>query len=423
MRRWFCLFAVATLCIGLIGPSAFAVTPTTQVSRKQGAPDPWTLGASQCTDPTVDASSGIQTPHPYGPSTPPLGQGSLKIALAANATGGLGTQFLPNTGLSDLSAFDTWVYVPSTGGAQPLIGVTASDNTYDYALIAPPPATTDTWLHIDFMTAPLTWTSTTTSTQQPGPSGVSTLHDFIAGHPGVIVFNAGVVDSGCGPHTFYVDALTLDVGTNATTTDFEPAYPTAFTLLAHPTSILIGKSAAVTARLDLTTQGTSSPMGGQTVLLYSRPAGSTAGFKPLWATNTDPSTGIATFPVTPTRSTQYQARFAADGTAAAPAATVPFTIIVRQRVVVTSKPVRVRLRRTALVRGRVTPNRAGVTVRLVRLVSGRRTTVGTVRTTTGGYFTIKALMRLRGTATYVVTALPYPGEGQGQSVAFKITTK
>ena len=76
-----------------------------------------------------------------------------------------------------------------------------------------------------------------------------------------------------------------------------------------------------------------------------------------------------------------------------------------------------------MIKGRLTPGRSGVVVRLVRVVSGKKVALASSRSTTGGYFTIKAPMLARGTYTYVVTAAAYTGEAVGQSSAFKIATK
>ena len=100
-----------------------------------------------------------------------------------------------------------------------------------------------------------------------------------------------------------------------------------------------------------------------------------------------------------------------------------FTIVSRQRVVVTSKPTSAAYGTNAVLKGRITPHKGGVTVRLVRLVNGQRIVVANAKTVYGGYFTIKAPMKVRGTYTYLVSALPYPGEDLGQSPSFKITTK
>lgn len=318
--------------------------------------------------------------------------------------------------LSSLTAFDAYVYSPSTGGAVPEFGIVASDGAVDYSLRVVASGTG--WVHVDTTgSTVLSYDSFDNQTNSNGPSGTSTLSDFVTAHPNATFNSFVLAPTACGPQTYYLDDVHYAVGSTDNTIDFEAPLPAALANSSHPASVLTGTMVTLGARLT----SAGSALSGQRVSLYSHGVG-TSTYRLVTSLTTDSNGAVSTrLPVNST--TTYQWRYSGGGTNYAAASASAFTITSRQRVAVTSKPTSTTYRGTAVLKGRITPHRGGVTVRLVRLVSGKRIVVASARTVYGGYFTINAPMTARGTYTYLVSALPYPGEALGQSATFKITTR
>lgn len=415
---------MAALCIGLLVPAADAATSTVSYN---GLPSDWAAKSTNC---STFAESSYAPSHVLGPATPPAGQGSLKVSATAGTTQdltfGWATSDIP---MSQVTAFSGDVYVPNTGGLAPevtIVGANATPTTAPTALylLRYTPTGTDSWVPFDATTATLTWDTVDLSSGTYSNIGSGTLAAFNTQYPnlefGFFDISPHVTDaSQCVAGSFNLDDVHYAVGTNDNTVDFEAPAPTTFTNGSHPSSVLTGT--AVTLSATLKSNGT--PLTGQSVRLYAKATGSST-YKLVTTLTTDATTGAVSMRVGPKSTTSYQWRFASSGSNPyAPANASAFTIVTRQRVAITSKPTSVLYRGTAVIKGRVTPYRSGVTVRLVRLVSGKRILVASARTGTGGYFTIKALMTVRGTYSYVVTAAAYTGEAQGQSSSFRIATR
>lgn len=409
MRRILTVAASTAAAVGLVIPAAQAAT-NPSVSYK-GLPSDWHALSVPC----APGSPTAYTPaHVTGPVGAPAGVGSLRLAGSSSTSPIVFFGPTDSPLLSSLTAFDGYVNTPSTAGATPEFDIEASDGSVDYSLhIA---ASGAGWVHVDTTGATvLSWDSFDNQTSTEA-SGSSTLSDFVTAHPNA-TFNAFVLaPETCGPETYYLDDVHYAVGSVDNTVDFEAPLPAALTNGSHPSSVLSGS--VVTLSAHLSSSGT--PLAGQTVKLYSHGVGTS--YRLVKSLTTD-SSGAVSMRVGLNSTTTYQWRYPATSTNYAPATASAFTIASRQRVAVSSKPTTTTYRGFAVIKGRVTPNKAGVTVRLIRLVSGKRIVVASARTTTGGYYTIKAPMYVRGTYSYLVSALPYTGENLGQSTTFKITTR
>lgn len=411
MRRLFTVAAATAISLGLVVPTANAAT--TQIVSYKGLPSDWHALSIPC-------SSGSPAPylpaHVTGPTGTPSGQGSLRLAGSTTSSP---IVFLGPTDsplLSTLTAFDGYVYLPSTGGAIPEFDIEASDGSVDYSLHVSASGTG--WVHLDTTgTTVLSYDSFNNQTNTGGPSGSSTLSNFVAAHPNATFNGFVLLPTGCGPTTYYLDDVHYAVGSTDNTIDFEAPLPAALATSSHPSSVLTGTTVALGARLT----SAGSALSGQTVSLYSHGVGTTT-YRLVKSLTTD-ANGAVSARMAVNSTTTYQWRYTGANTNYAPVNASAFTITSRQRVAVTSKPTSTTYRGIAVLKGRVTPYRAGVTVRLIRLVSGKRIVVTSARTTTGGYFTIKAPMTTRGIYTYLVSALSYPGEALGQSATFKIATR
>jgi hypothetical protein len=332
--------------------------------------------------------------------------------------------------MTQVSAFSGSIYVPSAGGLTPQLSIAAANATPTtapttfYFLRYTPTGPADTWNSFDLTTATLTWQSFDTATAAYNIVGSGTLAAFNAQYPGLEFgwFNSApfVTDpSQCVAGSYYLDDVHYAAGTQDTTVNFEAPTATSFSNGSHPSTVTTGT--AVTLSATLTSNGT--PLTNQSVGLYAK--GPTAKTYTLIKTlTTDSVTGAVSYKVGPSSTTSYQWRFhSSSSNQYAPVNASAITITTKQAVSISSKPTSVSYRGTATIKGRVKPYKSGVTVRLVRIVSGRRIVVASAKTTTGGYFTIKAPMTTRGTYSYVVTAAAYTGEAQDQSSSFKIATK
>jgi hypothetical protein len=381
----------------------------------KGLPTNWSSQVLNC---KTMAESSPSLPHVKGPGTPPAGSGSLKVALPAASFGGIGRDFPAGTNLSDLNGFDAWVYFTSTDFT-PSMNIDASDSTYSYSFyVDANAASPNTWQHVNAGTAQLQWESTKMSDGSDGPAGTNTLADFLATHSGVSLDSVSITGGVCATAgAFNVDKLTLGVADTWTITDFEAPFPSTVANFSRPTSVPTGTVVTLGARLT----HSNAPGAAETVSLYAHSA--TNSTYRLVKSLTADSTGAVSMKVAPSSTTTYQWRYSGANTNNAAANAPAFTIASRQRVAVTTKPTSAGYNTNAVLKGRITPNTGGVTVRLVRLVNGQRIVVASAKTVYGGYFTIKAPMKVRGTSTYLVSALPYPGQDLGQSATFKIATK
>ncbi|MGN6721138.1 MAG: hypothetical protein ACTHJM_00835 [Marmoricola sp.] len=413
MRRLISVAALAAISIGLLVPAADAATPT--ISYK-GLPAGLTNASVSC---VADASATLSATHVSGPATPPAGSGSLRIVEANDVSGGIQADFSSTEpSLSAVTAFDAYLYARSSDGVPASLLVEAYDPStnrdYEFSLDLTAP---DKWVHLNAATATMSWVARNGTTGVTVATGKNSLATFMqAPEHANVKLEALVVAGSCDPGAFYVDALNYAVGPTADTLDFEAPLPSTLANFSRPTSVRMGTVVTLGARLT----HSSAPAAGETVSLYAHSVGRS--FQLIKTLTTD-STGAVSFKVAPNSTTTYQWRYSGANTNYAPVNASAFTIASRQLVAVTSKPTAAAYGTNAVVKGRITPHKGGVTVRLVRLVNGNRMVVASAKTTYGGYFTIKAPMKLRGTWTYTVSALPYPGQDLGQSATFKVTTK
>lgn len=413
LRRLLSVAAVAAVSVGLLVPAADAAT--TPIVSYKGLPGDWQGISFPC---SLSGTPGPYSPaHVMGPDTPPAGQGSLKVAGSSTKSPVL--FFGPSNAplLSTLSAFDAYVFVPTTGGTQAEFDIEASEGPVDYTLSITSTGT-GAWKHLDLTgSTVLNWDSFNNTTNAED-SGTSTLADFVTAHPNAVFDDLVTAPTNCGPSTFYLDDVHYAVGTTDNTVDFEAPTPTSLVNFSRPASVVSGTAVTLGARLT----ASSTPVAGQTVSLYAHGVG-TSTYHLVKSVVTD-ATGAVSTKVANTSTTTYQWRFASSGSSPyAPANAGAFTIVSRQRVVVTTKPTSVTYGRTAHIDGYIRPIKGGVTARLIRLVNGKRIVVGYAKTGPKGVFNIYAPMKVRGTYTYLVSALPYPGQDLGQSATFKITTK
>ncbi|GAC1379590.1 MAG: hypothetical protein NVSMB48_03540 [Marmoricola sp.] len=399
------------MSVGLLVPAADAVT--SPVVSYKGLPSGWDGASINCSAMTEGSPT---VSHVTGPGTPPLGSGSLKIS-ESNSSTILELPFLTSPALSSLTAFDAGVYEPATGGLTPTIDIGVTQGSTHYLLVAPGSGT-GAWQTIDTTTATMGWVNADTDTAV----GSGTLAQFETAYPGALLGALLVVPgASCRTGSFSLDAFHYNVNGTESTTDFEAPYADSFVNHTSSRSVLTGTPVTLSATLSSTAQPFST---GQTVQLWAKSATSST-YKLLKTLTTDPTTGAVSYRVGPSSSTSYQWRYPASnaGNNYAPVNSSVTTIVTRQRVAITSKPTTTSYRGYATIKGRLTPAKSGVVVRLVREVSGRRIVVASARSTTGGYFTLKAPMLARGTYTYVVTASAYTGEAAGQSASFRITTR
>lgn len=427
MRRLLTAAAIAALSIGLLVPAAVAAT--TPIVSYNGLPADWDATSTNC---STGVGSSYSPAHVQGAGTPPAGQGSLKVSASSGVYRDLSFGFAStDIPMTQVSALSGEVYVPSAGGIAPevtIVGANATPSTAPttlYILRFTPTATgTDSWVSFDATTATLTWDAVSLSNGAYSNLGSGTLAAFNTQYPSAEFGYFDIAPHITGPSqcvagTYYLDDVHYATPDGDNTVDFEAPNPTAFTNGSHPSSVVTGTAVTLTA--TLTSNG--SPLTNQSVGLYAKGTGSTS-YKLIKTLTTDATTGAVSMRVGPSSTTSYQWRYLSSGSNPyAPANAAAFTITTRQAVSISSKPTSVSYRGTAVIKGRVKPYKAGVTVRLVRIVSGKRIVVASARTTTGGYFTIKAPMTVRGTYSYVVTAAAYTGEAQGQSSSFRIATR
>lgn len=296
----------------------------------------------------------------------------------------------------------------------------ASDgSTTDYSLSLPV-TIRDTWVSLDLATATLNWQSFNYQTGRSIASGTSTLSNFVTAHSGLALEDLSFEPvKGCSPTVYYLDNIHYAAGMTDTTIDFEAPVTDLFVNGSHPTSALSGSVVTLSATLTSAAQPFTT---GQTVQLWAKGSGSSS-YRLLKTLTTDVTTGVVSCRVALSSTTSYQWRYPAVGNSYAPVNASAFTVISRQRVSINSRPTSVSYRGTAVIKGRITPNRAGVTVNMARIVSGRRVFVASARTTTGGYFIIRAPMTVGGTYGYTTTAAAYRGEAAGVSSTFTIATR
>lgn len=410
MRRTLVLAAATVLGIGAFASAAQAATAP--ILSYKGLPSDWHGLSIPCVS---GSPAAYAPPRVYGPATPPSGGGSARVSGTSSNSPVLFFGPTESPLLSTLSAFDGWVYVPISAAATPVFHVEASDGAVGYSLDLAASGTG--WVHLDTASPTvLKYDSFNNQTNTAGPSGTTTLSDFEAAHTGAIFDAFVIAPQSCGVGTYYLDDVHYAVGTTDNTVDFEAPLPSSLANGSHPSSVLTGTPTTLTATLA----SAGTPLAGQSVALYAHGVGTSWH---LVTTRTSDVNGAVSLKVTPTSTTTYQWRFAATGTNYAPVNASSFLIASRQRVLVTSKPTSTVYRGTAVIKGRVTPHKTGVTIQLVRLVSGKRIVVASTKTVMGGYFTLKAPMNTRGTYSYVVAAVPYTGEALGQSSSFKITTR
>lgn len=407
------------MSVGLLVPAADAVT--SPVVSYKGLPTNW-WGLSLPCSPSGTPSSYSGT-HTTGPGTPPAQQGSLRVSDSSGTMDVLGVDFGYTPVLSGLTAFTGSVYVAGGSTDNVQFEIDASDgSTTDYSLTLATP-TRDAWVSLDLLNgATLNWQSYDHNTGNPVASGTTTWSAFTTAHSNLVLEDLAFAPlSGCSPVTYYLDDVHYAVGAIDDTVDFEAPYADSFVNHTSSRSVLTGTPVTLSATLSSTAQPFST---GQTVQLWAKSATSST-YKLLKTLTTDPTTGAVSYRVGPSSSTSYQWRYPASnaGNNYAPVNSSVTTIVTRQRVAITSKPTTTSYRGYATIKGRLTPAKSGVVVRLVREVSGRRIVVASARSTTGGYFTLKAPMLARGTYTYVVTASAYTGEAAGQSASFRITTR
>lgn len=427
MRRLLSVAAVVAVSVGLLVPAADAAT--TPIVSYNGLPSDWSASSFNC---NTGQDSSYVPAHVADPAGTP-GRGSLGVSSPAGVARDLEFGYDVYSNLSQLTAFTGDVYVPSGGPAPEFTILAAEDGPADippshlYALSVKPVGN-DAWVTLDatkgLTVRTGTWNAATQDYDWTVADGTQDLSAFASAHPTVsfdsfdisLEFNS---PADCVASTFYIDNVHYAAGGVDRTVDFEVPAQTSFSNGTHPASIVNGQSLTLSATL----KSAGTPVAGQTVQLYAKSTGSTT-YKLLKTVTTNASTGVASAGVAPSNTTSYQWRFPSSGSNQyAPTNASAITIVSRQRITVTSKPTSVGYRGTAVVSGYIRPIKGGVTVRLVRVVSGKRIVVASTRTGPRGVFTIKAPMTVRGTAIYLVSALPYAGQDLGQSATFKITTK
>lgn len=408
--------AVAVVSIGLLVPAADAASAP--ITSYKGLPSGWSGFRFPCT--STGSPTNYSPAHVTGPSTPPVGSGSLRVTESTSYANLVEIDFGTTLGLSSLTAFDGSIYVPSTSASNAQFVIGATDGSTTEYLLTLAPITRDSWVSLDMATATLNWEAFNNQTGTTIADGADTLSGFVSGHPGLVLQGLAFEPTNpCESSSFYLDNVHYAAGATDNTVDFEAPYADSFVNGSHPSSVLTGTALTLSATLS---SGAHPFTTSQSVQLWAKGSSSTT-YKLIKTLTTDPSTGVVSYRVAPSSTTSYQWRYPATGTNYAPVNASAFSVTTRQRVVVTSKPTMVRYGAKAYVSGYVRPIKGGVKVRLIRLVSGKRIVVATVSTGPKGVFNIYAPMTVRGTYTYLVSALPYPGEALGQSATFKIATK
>lgn len=427
MRRLLSVAAVAAVSVGLLVPAADAAT--TPIVSYNGLPSDWYASTIDC---NTGGDAAYAPAHVADPAGTP-GQGSLKVSSPAGVARDLQFGYGPESLLSQLTAFTSDVYVPS-GGAAPEFTIQASEGgasgtppTHIYALSVKPVGN-DAWVSLDatkgLTVRTGTWNAATHDYDWTTAAGTQDLSTFASAHA-TAWFDSFDISlelnspADCVASTFYIDNVHYATGSVDNTVDFQVPAQTSLANGSHPAAIVNGQSLTLSATL----KRAGTPLAGQTVQLYAKSTGSTT-YRLLKTVSTNATTGAASARVAPSNTTSYQWRFPSSGSNQyAPTKASAFTIVSRQRVVVTTKPTIVGYGRTAHIDGYIRPIKGGVTARLIRVVNGKRIVVGYAKTGPKGVFNIYAPMKVCGTYTYLVSALPYPGQDLGWSTTFKITTK
>jgi hypothetical protein len=182
-----------------------------------------------------------------GPGTPPLGSGSVNLGTGDGTTGGDGSAQFDNTGyagtlLSSITALSYSTYVTQNNGQQfPYLNLVLSNG--DKLYFEPPyqtPSTGNPSLPDQGATALNTWQTWNALTggwySDGGPgtpgTGVVSLADYEAAHPGVTIENGSSASAGIrlnvgfasptDQFNGYVDNFTIGIDGVTTTYDFEP---------------------------------------------------------------------------------------------------------------------------------------------------------------------------------------------------------
>jgi len=220
---------IAAMALAVAG-AAYAATVTVTPAH----PDGWAVDNDTCGAATTGSVDFVN-----GPGTPPAGAGSVRFTVGANGDSYPTVRQREYSGvkLSDLTAFDYWTYVShsGSGGQAAYIDLYVDNNNdgvRDDILAFEPIYQTgqgavvlNTWQHWDAVHG-LWW-----SDSMGGPPPLFTLSSYVAAHPNAKILNVGgggvILAAGCGgaAWTSFVgnaDKLTIGVGGNNTTYDFEP---------------------------------------------------------------------------------------------------------------------------------------------------------------------------------------------------------
>jgi hypothetical protein len=423
------LLAAAALFIPVVTAAAGPGSTVIVVSRS-GLPTPLMElhGGSSCG--TAPAGG---TSHVVGPATPPLGTGSLAIAVPAHSYSGVVENFPTGTDVGDLTSLSLATYQQPaiTTSNTPLgLGLTLmtspdANDFYFYVQLGLFPAATAAWQTADIFGSgvTITWTK---YKQIPG-SSTEISHDtqpwttFAANNPDEVLANltiAALPSCALPATTFDLDDLVIGIDDTTTTYDFEPLLKTAIDAHQLATSLAAGHKFRPNATLKVA----GKPVSGQALALFAEPA--TASHYHQVATAITNSHGVATAkPPRPVVNTRYRWQYAATSDNAA-AVSRPATLHVASSVSlrVTKRKVATTVANGTRIHatGRVSPKHKGTVITLWRRSGKHPVKLAHGTEARSGSFSIDKVLP-RGTYTLFVTTAKDAVNAAGTSVTHKVT--
>ena len=269
------------------------------------------------------------------------------------------------------------------------------------------------WRPVDVAGLTYTWTQYDLSTQQPVASAdaPATVPDFMAamGGDGPGFFTVGF---GCDGRPFKIDALRIGSPGEVTTYDLEGF--TSITDIAAPTNTIVaGDSLTIDGTLS---SSSGAPLDARLLVLEAQEFGKSS-FVPV--DGADVQAGHASLAVHPLARTVYRWRFVGSSSTEA---SISSPIVVDVAPVVTAESVAGDAPESVVVRGALTPVKAGVRVTLWRVTGKRPVPVGTAVTGADGTYRIPVKSGVSGAWRSFVTVPATSGNLAGQSTLLAVTT-
>jgi parallel beta-helix repeat protein len=224
------------------------------------------------------------------PPDPTLGAASARLVITnANWRHMYLSPIFTGTRLSDITAFEYRLRIPSASPQLPYINIGWDDDVTDgntgfrgRLVYSPPSLPANAWHIVDARNDPMPrWYTTLPGATQCTNVTPCTFTDLVAAYPnaaihpntlsGVPLGFIGIrVGGGSSTGTGYADGLRVGVGSQITLFDFEAAPPTTVTLAASPTTTVVGNNVLLTATVTI---ANGDPAADGTVVSFTSSLG------------------------------------------------------------------------------------------------------------------------------------------------------